>query len=71
MSMSYEVLAMSAEFSLNQAILTGEILERQKDRDTDEWKYIICGFSMDGDPIEVVAKLGVSGKVVIITVYAL
>ena len=56
---------------VEEAILTGEILERQKDIDRDEWKYRISGFSIDGAPVEVVAKLGVTGKVVIITVYAL
>ncbi len=55
---------------IEQAIYTGEVLERQKDRATGEWKYRICGFSADDQLIEVVAKLGVTEKVVIITVYA-
>ncbi len=55
---------------IEQAIYTGEILERQKDRETGEWKYRIRGFSADDDPIEVIAKLGVTEKVIIITVYA-
>jgi len=56
---------------VEQAILTGEIIERQKDRTTAERKYRIQGYSTDGDLIEVVVKLGLSGKIIIITVYAL
>ncbi|NEN95578.1 MAG: DUF4258 domain-containing protein [Moorea sp. SIO1F2] len=56
---------------VEQAILTGEIIERQKDRATAEYKYRIQGYSTDGDPVEVIVKLGSSGKVIIITVYAL
>ncbi|NET61132.1 MAG: DUF4258 domain-containing protein [Symploca sp. SIO2E6] len=56
---------------VEQAILTGEIIERQQDRTTAERKYRIQGYSTDGDLIEVIVKLGLSGKVIIITVYAL
>ena len=56
---------------IEQAILSGEILECQKDRATAERKYRIRGYSTDGDLVEVIVKLGWSGKVVIITVYAL
>ncbi|MGF1602287.1 MAG: DUF4258 domain-containing protein [Thermosynechococcaceae cyanobacterium] len=56
---------------IEQTILTGKILECQKDRVTAERKYKIQGCSIDGDRVEVIAKLGMSGKVVIITVYAL
>ncbi len=55
---------------VEQAILTGEILERQKDRSTAERKYRIRGYSTDGNLVEVIVKLGLSGKVIIITVYA-
>ncbi len=55
---------------VEQAILTGEILERQKDIATAERKYRIRGYSTDGDLVEVIVKLGLSGKVIIITVYA-
>lgn len=55
---------------LERAINTGQILERQRDKNTGEWKYRICGLSIEGDSIEIIAKLGVTGKVVIITVYA-
>ena len=54
-----------------QAILSGEIQGRQKDRITPGWKYRIQGESLTGDDIEVVAKIGATGKAVIITVYKL
>lgn len=56
-------------FDVERAILTGEIGERQKDRDTGEWKYLIQGQDIGGHDVIVVAKLSVTGKLVIITVY--
>ena len=56
-------------YDVERGILTGEILERQKDRVTAEWKYCIRGETVDGGEVEVVAKLGPTGKLVIITVY--
>jgi hypothetical protein len=56
---------------VEQSILTGEILERQRDRNTGEFKYRIRGLTLDGDAVEVVVKLGRAGKFVIITVYLL
>jgi hypothetical protein len=47
----------------------GKILERQKDKDTAEWKYRINGKSLSGGEVEVVTKLSPTGKLVIITVY--
>lgn len=54
---------------IEQAILTGEILERQRDRKTAESKYRIKGLAMDNNEIEIIAKLTQTGKLVIITVY--
>lgn len=56
-------------YNIEQAILIGEILERQKDRTTAESKYRIKGLSMDNNEIEIIAKLSQTGKLVIITVY--
>ena len=56
---------------VEQAILTGQIQERQRDRVTAEWKYRLQGNATDYRPIEVVAKLSPTGKLVVITVYAL
>ncbi|MEE9295642.1 MAG: DUF4258 domain-containing protein [Phycisphaerae bacterium] len=54
---------------VERAILTGEILGRQKDRDTGEWKYPVKGKTLGGSEVVVVNKLSRSGKLVIITVY--
>ena len=50
-------------------ILTGEIIERQQDQETGEWKYLIAGNTLANDPIIVVANLALTGTLVIITVY--
>ena len=56
-------------YDVERGILTGEILERQKDRITAEWKYRIRGETVEGGEVEVIAKLSPTGKLVIITVY--
>ncbi|MFP4121447.1 DUF4258 domain-containing protein [Coleofasciculus sp.] len=56
-------------YDIEQGILTGEILERQKDRATAESKYCIRGTTLDGGEVELIAKLSPTGKLVIITVY--
>ena len=56
-------------FDVESAILTGEIIQRQKDRNTAEWKYVISGETLGGGKTIVVCKLGPTGKVVFITVY--
>lgn len=56
-------------FDVERCILTGEMLERQKDKVTAEWKYRIRGEAIDGGEVEMVVKLSPTGKLVIITVY--
>jgi len=56
-------------FDVERAILTGEIVERQKDRMTGEWEYLIQGQTVAEEEIGVVAKMSITGKMVIITVY--
>ena len=56
-------------FDVERAILTGEIIERQEDRITGEWKYLIAGHSLHGASVEVAAKISMTDKLVIITVY--
>lgn len=56
-------------FDIERAILTGEVLERQEDHHSGEWKYVIGGHSVQGEPLAVVARLSPLGKLVIITVY--
>ena len=57
-------------YDVERGVLTGRILERQKDRETAEWKYRIRGKTVGGGEIEIAAKLSMIGKLVIITVYA-
>jgi len=56
-------------FDVEHVVLTGEIAERQKDRDTGEWKYLFEGETIAGDLVVVVAKLSITDKLVMITVY--
>lgn len=54
---------------VEHVLLSGEIIERQQDQETGEWKYLIAGNTLADDPIIVVAKLALTGTMVIITVY--
>lgn len=54
---------------VEHAILTGEILERQRDRQTNEPKYRLEGESLEDALIETALKISPTGKVVIMTVY--
>ncbi|MCX7837874.1 MAG: DUF4258 domain-containing protein [Anaerolineae bacterium] len=56
-------------FDVERCILTGEIVERQKDVDTGEWKYLVKGETVAGNQVIVVAKISFTGKLVFITVY--
>jgi hypothetical protein len=56
-------------FDIENAIFTGRIIERQRDADTTEFKYIIEGLAVVGRPVGIVVKLSPTGKLVIITVY--
>ena len=57
-------------FDVESVILTGEIVERQRDRKTREHKYLIRGETIDGTrSAVVVGKLGPTDKLVILTVY--
>lgn len=54
---------------LEGAVLTGKVVERQRDRLTREWKYVVNGTGLDGRTVGVVGRLGIAGGLVIITVY--
>jgi hypothetical protein len=54
---------------IENSILTGQIVERQVDRATREQKYVLAGTDCAGEPVNVVLKMGPTGKVVVITVY--
>lgn len=56
-------------FDVERAILTGEIIERQRDRAMQEWKYVVRGGAVDGRQIVVVSKLGYIDRLVIITAW--
>ena len=56
-------------FDVERVILTGQIVERQRDRNTRERKYLIKGQSIDAVDVIVVVKLSPTDMVVIITVY--
>ena len=56
-------------FDVERAILTSEVIERQGDHTTGEWKCLILGQSVHGDGVEIVAKVSVTGTLVIVTVY--
>jgi len=58
-------------FDVESIILTGEIVEQQRDRATREVKYLIRGDTLaPKQQGVVVAKFGMTGKLVILTVYA-
>ncbi len=54
---------------LEEVILTGEIVERQRDRITGEVKLVIRGDTLGGQEAECVIKIGPSGRLHVITVY--
>lgn len=56
-------------FDVERGLLTGEVVERQKDARTGESKYVVRGRTVAGDEISVVGKISATGKLVIITVY--
>lgn len=55
--------------AIGRKYLTGSIVAQQKDQDTAEWKYLVEGGTIAGDSAVVVAKISITGKLVIITVY--
>ncbi len=55
-------------YDIEYAILSGEVVERQRDRVTAEYKYRILGSTYHDLRIEVVAKLDTKACLVIITV---
>ena len=56
-------------FDLENIILTGAIIERQRDRQTREVKYIVRGYTLSNIPAETVVKIAPDGNLFVITVY--
>ncbi len=54
---------------IENTILRGQIVARQKDRYSDQWKYLARGESIDARSVVVVAKIGYTRELVVITVY--
>jgi len=54
---------------VESCVLTGLIVERQRDRRTWEWKYVIEGRAADAREIAVVVKALAEGKMLLLTVY--
>ena len=55
-------------YDVERGIFSGDILERQKDRQTGEWKYRVRGETFDDREAEVLVKFSPTGELVIITV---
>jgi hypothetical protein len=58
-------------YDVEHVVLSGRIVGRQRDRRTNEWKYLVEGETLDGDAAVVVGKIGPTRKLVVLTVYAL
>ena len=56
-------------FDVENTLLTGEIVGRQRDSQTGEWKYVVEGRTLGSEIAVVVTKLAFNRKLVIITVY--
>jgi hypothetical protein len=56
---------------VEHALLLGTLEDRQRDPMTSEWKYRLTGPALDGRKMRVMAKLSVTGTLVLITVYDL
>ena len=56
---------------LENILLTGRIVERQRDRKTREVKFVIQGNTLDAREAEAVVKIGAAGTLYVITVYCI
>jgi hypothetical protein len=56
-------------FDVEEVIFTGEIFERQKDYETEEWKYLIRGKTLMEILAVAVVKISITNRLIIITVY--
>jgi len=57
-------------YDVETVILTGEIIEQQRDRKSKERRYLMRGQTIDGEEFAVVvSKFGPTGKLIILTVY--
>lgn len=56
-------------FDLENIILTGAIVERQRDRKTREVKYIVRGYTLSDASAEAVVKITPDRTLFVLTVY--
>lgn len=56
-------------FDVEHVILTGKIVERQKDSHSSEWKYLLVGQKLNVEIATVVVKISITRNLVIITVF--
>ena len=56
-------------FDVESGILTGRIVERQKGRESAQWKYLVKGETLAGDRVAAAVRFGPTRRLVIITVY--
>jgi hypothetical protein len=54
---------------VEQIILTGDIIQRQRDARTRERKYVIRGDTLEGEAACCVVKIGPTGHVVLVTTW--
>lgn len=58
-------------WDVEATVLGGQIVERQRDHQSSEWKYVVHGNANTGAAMGVVGKFGYVRRLVIITVYLL
>jgi uncharacterized DUF497 family protein len=56
-------------FDVESVILSGSVIERQKDQNTGEWKYLVKGETLNHKSAVTVTKISPTGKLIFITVY--
>ena len=54
---------------LESILLTGQIVQRQRDRHTREVKTVVRGRTLDAVEAEAIVKLGHTGTLFVVTVY--
>jgi hypothetical protein len=54
---------------LENIVLTGQVIERQRDKTTGESKHLVTGSTVKGYEAETIVKIGPTGTLIFITVY--
>lgn len=54
---------------VEQVVLTGDVIQRQRDSQTRERKYVIRGETLAGEAACCVVKVGPTGRVILITAW--